>query len=233
MHLTTAMLSPSMITATSIAGAAAFALAATRLPRELDRRNLPTALALGGLVLVAQAVNVPLLGGFSGHLVGAALIALLLGPWTAMVSLGVILALQAVLLGDGSPAALGANFLTMGVVAAVTATGIARGARDRSPALRIGMASYGSTVLAALFLSLCLGGQAVLPLLATHAVIGLWEAGLTTALVLMIGSPAIHAGGWQASWIRATAALLLFAALFPLSSQLPDGLHYSWELLNR
>ena len=233
MHLTTEMLSPSMIAATSVAGAGAFALAASRVRREVDRNQLPTVLALGGLVWVAQAVNLPMVAGFSGHLVGAALLTLLIGPWTAMVALGGILAGQAVLLGDGSLPALGANFLTMGVAASAAAWAIARAAWNWPAPLRTGVAAYGSILGATLVLSACLGGAALVPLLASHAVIGLLEAGLTTALVLWISSPFRPAAGWQAPWIRAAAALLLFAALLPLSSSLPDGLHYSWELLNR
>ncbi|MBU0488198.1 MAG: cobalt transporter CbiM, partial [Bacteroidetes bacterium] len=67
-------------------------------------------------VFIIMMFNVPIPGGTTGHATGAALIALLLGPWTAVVSVSVALIIQALMFGDGGITAIGANCINMGVV---------------------------------------------------------------------------------------------------------------------
>ena len=71
--------------------------------------------ATAAFVFAAQMINIPVAPGISGHLVGAALSAVLLGPWRAMIVMAVVLAVQALLFQDGGITALGANTLDMGV----------------------------------------------------------------------------------------------------------------------
>ena len=61
-----------------------------------------------------QLVNVPLLPGTSGHLVGGTLAAAIVGPWRGLVVMAVVLAVQALLFQDGGITAFGANLLAMG-----------------------------------------------------------------------------------------------------------------------
>ena len=72
-------------------------------------------------VFAAQMLNFPVAGGTSGHLLGAALAAVLLGPWLACLVLAVVLAAQAFVFADGGITALGANVLNMGVIGALLA----------------------------------------------------------------------------------------------------------------
>ena len=67
-------------------------------------------------VFAAQMLNFPVAGGTSGHFLGAALAAVLLGPWLACLVLAVVLVVQAFVFADGGITALGANVLNMGVI---------------------------------------------------------------------------------------------------------------------
>lgn len=75
---------------------------------------------MAAFVFAAQMLNFPVAGGTSGHFVGAALIAILLGPWAALLVLTSILLVQCFLFQDGGLTALGANILNMGIVAGFT-----------------------------------------------------------------------------------------------------------------
>jgi cobalt/nickel transport system permease protein len=76
--------------------------------------------------------NIPVPGGTTGHAVGAAVVALLLGPWTGVVAVSVVLIIQALVFGDGGITAIGANSLTMAIVMPFTATWIFRLVKGRS-----------------------------------------------------------------------------------------------------
>lgn len=90
--------------------------AVRRVERTLRLRQAPL-LALGAaFVFVLMLFNIPALGRSSGHAVGAVLLAILLGPWEAMIAISLALAVQALLFGDGGITALAANALPMGVL---------------------------------------------------------------------------------------------------------------------
>jgi cobalt/nickel transport system permease protein len=72
-------------------------------------------------IFVAQMLNFPVGGGTTGHLVGAALAAVLLGPYAAVVILMIVLIVQAFLFGDGGVTALGLNILNMAIVSSFVA----------------------------------------------------------------------------------------------------------------
>jgi cobalt/nickel transport system permease protein len=65
--------------------------------------------------------NIPIPGGTSGHAVGAGIIAVLLGPWTAVIAVSVVLIIQALIFGDGGITAIGANCFNIAVVMPFTA----------------------------------------------------------------------------------------------------------------
>ena len=74
-------------------------------------------------------LNFPVAGGTSGHFLGAALAAILLGPWLACLTLAVVLGVQAFVFADGGITALGANILNMGVIGALLVGGLMHSAR--------------------------------------------------------------------------------------------------------
>ncbi|MBZ5589422.1 MAG: cobalt transporter CbiM [Acidobacteriia bacterium] len=90
--------------------------ASARLKRTLSVRRLPMMALAAAFAFVVMMFNVPLPGGTSGHAVGSVLVAVLLGPWAAVVAVSLALAVQALLFGDGGITALAANCFTMAVV---------------------------------------------------------------------------------------------------------------------
>jgi cobalt/nickel transport system permease protein len=103
-----------------------WAIASWKLNATLDRKRAPY-LALGAAFsFVIMMFNVPIIGGTTGHATGATLIAILLGPWAAMISISAALLIQALLFGDGGITAFGANCFNMGVVGGLAGYGLYR-----------------------------------------------------------------------------------------------------------
>jgi cobalt/nickel transport system permease protein len=103
-----------------------WAIASWKMNRSLKAKQAPY-LALGAsFSFVIMMFNIPIVGGTTGHATGATLIAILLGPWAAMISVSVALIIQALLFGDGGITALGANCFNMGVVGGLVGYGIYR-----------------------------------------------------------------------------------------------------------
>ena len=91
-------------------------VAARKVKRTLKTKQIPL-LSLGAAFsFVIMMFNVPVIGGSTGHAVGATLIAILLGPWAAVIAISIALVVQAGLFGDGGMTALAANCFTMAVV---------------------------------------------------------------------------------------------------------------------
>ena len=84
--------------------------------KALTRRTVPALALFSAFAFVLMMFNVPLPGGTTGHAVGGTLLAIVLGPWTAVIGVSVVLAIQALLFGDGGLTAFGANCFNMAVV---------------------------------------------------------------------------------------------------------------------
>ncbi|MCL6581571.1 MAG: energy-coupling factor ABC transporter permease [Firmicutes bacterium] len=175
-----------------VAGAGLVGVAATRARAELGSGRAPVVGAMAAFVFAAQMVNFPVGVGTSGHLVGAALLAATLGPWTASLVMTTVLVLQALLFGDGGLTALGANVLNMAFVGVFVAWGLYRLlVRVRVPRVwAIAAGAWLSVVAAsvACALELALSGTAPLgPVLVAmagwHALIGVGEAAITAGVV--------------------------------------------------
>jgi len=103
-----------------------WAVAARKLNKTLKSKQAPY-LALGAAFsFVIMMFNVPIIGGTTGHATGATLIAILLGPWAAMIAVSVTLIIQALLFGDGGITAIGANCFNMGVIGGLVGYGLYR-----------------------------------------------------------------------------------------------------------
>lgn len=91
-------------------------IAARKVQKTLKTKQIPL-LALGAAFsFVIMMFNVPVVGGSTGHAVGATLIAIILGPWAAVIAVSIALVIQALLFGDGGITALAANCFNMAVV---------------------------------------------------------------------------------------------------------------------
>jgi cobalt/nickel transport system permease protein len=95
----------------------ALAYAISRTNRQLGEKQVPLMGVMAAFIFAAQMLNFPVAGGTSGHLIGAALAAILLGPWAGMLVMTSVVAVQALLFQDGGLIALGANILNMAVIA--------------------------------------------------------------------------------------------------------------------
>ncbi len=93
-----------------------WAVAARKVKRTLKARQIPLLSLAAAFSFVIMMFNVPVIGGSTGHAVGATLIAILLGPWAAVIAISIALVVQAGLFGDGGITALAANCFTMAVV---------------------------------------------------------------------------------------------------------------------
>ncbi len=84
----------------------------------LEEESLAKLASLSALSFLVMMINIPIPGGTSGHALGTSLIAIVFGPWKAVASLSIVLAIQALLFADGGITTYGANLLTMGIVPA-------------------------------------------------------------------------------------------------------------------
>jgi cobalt/nickel transport system permease protein len=101
---------------TGIVAAVGVGLALRGARKELDERTAPMAGLVAAFVFATQMVNFPVGAGTSGHLLGGALAAALVGPWTGILVITCVLLVQALLLADGGITALGTNITLMGLV---------------------------------------------------------------------------------------------------------------------
>ena len=126
MHIPDGYLGPATYGALFAATVPIWALASRKLNTTLKARQAPY-LALGAAFsFVIMMFNIPIIGGTTGHATGATLIAILLGPWAAVISISVALIIQALLFGDGGITALGANCFNMAIVGGLSGYGFYR-----------------------------------------------------------------------------------------------------------
>lgn len=116
MHVPDGFLDAPTSVATGVVAVAAVGLALRGARRELDDRTAPLAGLVAAFVFATQMVNFPVGAGTSGHLLGGALAAALVGPWTGVLVVSVVLLVQSLLFADGGITALGTNITLMAVV---------------------------------------------------------------------------------------------------------------------
>ena len=116
MHIPDGFLSPAVWAPLDAAAIPAVGWIAHRAQKDTDERNIPLMGVMGAFVFAAQMINFPVGLGTSGHLVGGALLAIVLGPAAASVVLTSILVIQAFVFQDGGIMALGPNILNMAIV---------------------------------------------------------------------------------------------------------------------
>jgi len=93
-----------------------FGAALKKIKNELAAKHIPYLAMAAAFSFLIMMFNIPVPGGTTGHAVGAGIVALLLGPWTAVVAISVVLVIQALVFGDGGITSLGANCFNMAIV---------------------------------------------------------------------------------------------------------------------
>jgi cobalt/nickel transport system permease protein len=116
MHIPDGYLSPQTYIPLYVAFSGFIAVGLKRLKAAMSAKSIPYIGISAAFSFMIMMFNIPIPGGTSGHAVGAAIIALLLGPWTAVVAVSVALIIQAFIFGDGGITAIGANCFNMAVV---------------------------------------------------------------------------------------------------------------------
>ena len=102
------------------------AFAIHRTNRELNERMVPMMGVMAAFIFAAQMINFPVAGGTSGHLIGAALAAIILGPWAAILVMTAVVGLQALMFQDGGLVVLGINLINMSIVGVLAGYGAYR-----------------------------------------------------------------------------------------------------------
>jgi cobalt/nickel transport system permease protein len=198
MHVPDGFIDAPVSVATGAVAAAAVAVSLRGARRELDERTAPLAGLVAAFVFAVQMLNFPVAAGTSGHVLGGALAAILVGPYTGVLCISVVLLMQSVLFADGGLTALGVNITDMALVTVVVAYLLFRGLVKVLPRGRgsITVASFvaalGSVLAAATaFTGLyALGGTADVAIgkvfaamFGVHVLIGLGEAAITALTV--------------------------------------------------
>jgi cobalt/nickel transport system permease protein len=254
MHIPDGFLDTKTAVTTGVLAATGLGIALRQARRQLPPRRVPLLGLAAAFVFAAQMLNFPVAGGTSGHLIGAVLVAVLLGPSASVIVLSAVLIVQCLMFADGGLSALGANILNMGLIGGVGGWALYAVVRRMAPGLfgcilAATFAAWCSTVVAAL---VCAGELATshtvawsvaLPAMAgIHVLIGIGE-GLITALVLVAiartrpeffppaaaADPRRSYGTLAAYGLVIALGLALFAS--PFASQWPDGLDRTAERL--
>lgn len=178
------------------AGAVAVSLRGAR--RELDERTAPLAGLVAAFIFAVQMLNFPVAAGTSGHLLGGALAAILVGPYTGVLCVSVVLLMQGILFADGGLTALGVNITIMGVITSVVGYAVFRGLVTVLPRKRrsITVSAFVAALIsvpasaAAFTLVYAIGGTTDVPIgsvltamVGVHTLIGIGEAAITAATV--------------------------------------------------
>jgi cobalt/nickel transport system permease protein len=218
-------------------------MAISRTNKSLGERQVPLMGVMAAFIFAAQMINFPVAGGTSGHLLGGALAAIVLGPWAAMLVMTAVIAVQALLFQDGGLLVMGANILNMGLITAAIGYGLYRGVITRSRGTRLAVAGLGAwlSVMAgalATALQLWLSGTSnlqtvALAMLGVHTLIGLGEALITVAALTFLFQTrpdllddTSASGQGSRGWVIAGAAItLVVVVLSPFASLNPDGLN--------
>lgn len=240
MHLPAGSLDNLTCTVTTLLAAGATGYAVRRVrqaPGEWQSAKLG---AVAAFIFAVQMVNYPVADGVSGHMVGGVLAGALLGPWAGLLAMALVLTAQCLLAGDGGLSTLGANILTMGVVATWGGAAFRRlvdtptGASGRRQMLATAVAAWSSIVLAGTLCAVIWSAGSTLsvadvlgPMVSIHARIGIGEASITAIALAALQLWNSHAANTRRGAAMAFAVALAVAALLaPWASPSPDGLEH-------
>jgi len=210
----------------------------------LGERQVPLMGVLAAFIFAAQMLNFTVAGGTSGHLIGGALAAILLGPWAGILTMTTVVAIQALLFQDGGLLVMGANVLNMGILATLVGYGVYRGvmavARGRRWGIFVGgfAAAWGAVVVASVACAIQLAfsgtsplGVALPTMAGVHVLIGIGEGLITVGALAFVAAarrdllePAGAATGGIRWAVLGLVLALAVTLLAPLASPHPDGL---------
>ena len=206
MHVPDGFIDAPVSVAAGLAAAGGIAICLRGARRELDDRTAPLAGLVAAFVFAVQMLNFPVAAGTSGHLLGGALAAVLVGPYTGALCVAVVLLVQALFFADGGLTAIGVNVVTMSFVTVVVGYSVFRlalavlrrtGLSGTGAAvwLSAGVGAFLAVPAASLMFVLlyAIGGTTQVPLgtvttavVGVHVLIGIGEAAITAATVAAV-----------------------------------------------
>ena len=226
------------------------AYALRRVSADLDERKIPLMGVLAAAIFAGQMLNFAVAGGTSGHLMGAAIATILLGPWAAMLVMTVVVSVQALIFQDGGLLVLGANIFNMAIIGVAVSYAVyqtvQRLARGQKWGIFVGgfVAAWLSIVIAALAAALELAFSGTSPaniaipaMGGIHALIGIGEGLITVGALAFIyasrpdllDSQTRRQGSSALVWIVGLLIAVALAVASPLASAHPDGLEWVAE----
>jgi cobalt/nickel transport system permease protein len=244
MHIPDGFLSTPVALILWIVSAIIIAISLRRVSADMGERQIPMMGVLAACIFAGQMLNFTVAGGTSGHLLGAALAAILLGPWAAVLVMTCVLGVQALIFQDGGLLALGANIFNMGIIGAFVGhfayTTLRRLAGGKSWGIFAGgfIGAWLAVVISALAcaLQLAISGTspaniAVPAMGGIHVLIGIGEGLITVGALAFIYATRRDLLGIGESkpagkvvWVAGLVIALALAILSPLASAYPDGL---------
>ena len=199
MHIPDGFLNVATVASTYVLSAGGIGNAVRIANRKLGEKHVPLMGVLAAFIFAAQMLNFPIAGGTSGHLIGAALAAILLGPWAAVLIMSCVLIAQCLIFQDGGLLALGANIFNMGIVASFSGYYLYRlivsflGGSRRGKLVGGFVGAWGSVLLAAIACAIELAlsgaspmGVVLLAMAGLHALIGIGEGLITGAALSLV-----------------------------------------------
>lgn len=250
MHIPDGFLSPLVSIILWVISVLVIAYALKRVGDDLGERQVPMMGVLAAAIFAGQMLNFTVVGGTSGHLMGAAIATILLGPWAAILVMTTVVGVQALIFQDGGLLVLGANIFNMGIIGVTVSYFVYRSIYRISKGARWGVlaggfiAAWSSIFIAALGAALQLGLSGTSPANIAvpamgfiHALIGIGEGLITVgalALLLATRPDLVSAGEGQqksglAVWLGGLGIALLLTIISPLASAHPDGLEWVAE----
>ena len=221
-----------------------------RANRDLGERQVPLMGVLAAAIFAGQMLNFSVTGGTSGHLLGAALATILLGPWAAVLVLTTVVSVQALLFQDGGLLALGGNLFNMAVIGVSVSYMVYHtvikltGNRRQSVFLGGFTAAWLSIVVASLACAIELAASGTSPaniaipaMGGIHMLIGIGEGLITVGALAFLQAARpdlLQAGAVRTArgglvWAFGLGIALLLAVASPLASAHPDGLEWVAE----
>jgi cobalt/nickel transport system permease protein len=200
MHIPDGFINAATSAAAGAVAIGGVAVAVKKTSEDMDDKQVPLAGLTAAFIFAVQMLNFPVAAGTSGHLLGGALAAILVGPWTGALCIAVVLMVQA-FFADGGITALGLNIIDMGFVTALGGYAIFAGLRSLLPKERFsvilaaGVAAGLSVVLSAVafFIQFAMGanvdlalGSVLTAMVGVHMLIGVGEGAITAATVGLV-----------------------------------------------
>ncbi len=250
MHIPDGFLSVLVSVVMWIASVIVIAVAIRQLNGSLSEKDIPLMGVMAAAIFAGQMLNFTVVGGTSGHLLGAALATILLGPWAAVIVMTTVVGTQALIFQDGGLLALGTNIFNMAIIGVFVSYGVDQilrrwlGEDLKGVMIRGFAAAWGSIFIASLAvaLELAISGTspaniAVPTMAGIHALIGIGEGLITLGALSFIFAARRDLLKTGNAGTKSQKGLLfgglgiavLLAILSPLASAYPDGLEWVAE----